>query len=186
MLFPVAVHAEGSSTLGAYIRPVGGIQPGDPVPKFHAKGIHGEDIDFQNILAENNYIVLAFWSMYCQACIEKFNAMVSIQQKYEDRGLKVISVNTDGEYRKGEQTIRNFIRSYEERQNIKVNFPILYDESNWLALAMHIDFLPTIISVDSSGKIRNIYKRFGEDTEEEILAGIEKIVVDLLAASGGP
>ena len=113
--------------------------------------------------------------------------MASIQEKYLDEGRKGSAGKTDGEYRKGEQSIRDFIRSYEERQGIKVNFPVLYDESNWLALAMHIDFLPTIITVDSSGKIRKIYKRFGEDTDEEIFAGIEKIVVELITSSGdGP
>jgi alkyl hydroperoxide reductase subunit AhpC len=182
---PSSVHATGSSTLGAYILPVGGAKPGDAVPKFQAKGIYGEDLSFDAILAENKYVVLTFWSMYCKACIEKFNAMVAIQEKYRDQGLKVVSINTDGEYRKGEQSIRNFITGFEERQGIKVNFPILYDESNWLALAMNIDFLPTIITVDSSGKIRQIYRRFGEVTEEDILAGVEKIVVDLIAASSG-
>ena len=185
MFPPAPSHATGSSTLGAYILPVGGIKPGDPVPKFQAKGIYGEDLNFDEILSKNKYVVLTFWSMYCKACIEKFNAMVAIQEKYREQGLKVVSVNTDGEYRKGEQSIRNFISSFEERQGIKVNFPILYDESNWLALAMNIDFLPTIVTVDSSGNIRQIYRRFGEITEEEILAGIEKIVVDLIAVSDG-
>jgi len=186
VLFPPAPsHATGSSTLGAYILPVGGVKPGDPVPKFQAKGIYGEDLNFDDILAENKYVVLTFWSMYCKACIEKFNAMVAIQEKYREQGLKVVSINTDGEYRKGEQSIRSFIASLEERQGIKVNFPILYDESNWLALAMNIDFLPTIVTVDSSGDIRQIYRRFGEVTEEQILSGIEKIVVELIAVSDG-
>lgn len=175
----------GSSAMGAYIRPVGGVQVGDRIPNFHAKGIYGEDLDLGNLLQYDKKIVLAFWSMYCSACLEKFNAMIEIQKKYEYSGLVVISVNTDGEYGKGEQTIRDFISSYEKKHGVKINFPVLYDETNWLTLALSIDFLPTIITVDANGRVHSIYRRFGESDENEILAGIEGIVQDLMAG-GAP
>jgi alkyl hydroperoxide reductase subunit AhpC len=124
--------------------------------------------------------------MYCQACIEKFDAMISIQKKYEYSGLVVVSVNTDGEYRKGEQAIRDFIDAYEKQHALKVNFPVLYDETNWLALAMNVNFLPTIITVSPDGKVHDIYRRFGEGKKEDILPGIEEIVLDLIAGAPKP
>jgi len=182
-LAPAALAGPGVD--GAYIRPVGGVAPGDPVPPFHAKGLYGEDLDLANLIKYDKKVVLAFWSMYCAACVEKFDAMIAIQKKYEYSGLVVISVNTDGEYRKGEQVIRDFISRYEEKNGVKVNFPVLYDETNWLALAMNVNFLPTIITVDPEGKIHNIYRQFGESDKEAILAGIENIVTDLLGLKGG-
>jgi alkyl hydroperoxide reductase subunit AhpC len=175
----------GSLEVGAYIIPVGGIKVGDAVPVFHAKGIFGEDLDLSTLLKSDKRIVLAFWSMYCAACLEKFSSMITIQEKYRGEGLEVISINTDGEYRKSEQAIRDFISSYEEKQGAKVNFPILYDESNWLALAMNVNFLPTIVTVDKQGKVHNIYRRFGEENESEILQGIESIVQELLTSGEG-
>jgi alkyl hydroperoxide reductase subunit AhpC len=183
ILFPSGTFA-AALEVGAYIIPVGGIKVGDSVPVFHAKGIFGEDLDLSALLQSDKRIVLAFWSMYCSACLEKFSSMIAIQEKYKGEGLEVISINTDGEYRKSEQAIRNFISSYEEKQGTKVNFPILYDESNWLALAMNVNFLPTIITVDKRGKVHNIYRRFGEESESEILEGIEAIVKELLSAGG--
>lgn len=184
ILFPSGTFA-GSLEVGAYIIPVGGVKVGDSVPAFHAKGIFGEDLDLEALIQADKKIVLAFWSMYCSACLEKFSSMITIQERYRGAGLEVISINTDGEYRKNEQAIRDFIASYEEKQGSKVNFPVLYDESNWLALAMNVNFLPTIITVDSQGKVRNIYRRFGEESEAEILEGIETIVKELLALGEG-
>ncbi len=184
IFFPSGSFA-GSLEVGAYIIPVGGIKVGDSVPVFHAKGIFGEDLDLSVLLKSNKKIVLAFWSMYCSACLEKFSSMIAIQEKYKEAGLEVISVNTDGEYRKSEQAIMKFISDYESREGMKVNFPVLYDESNWLALAMNVNFLPTIITVDGQGKVHNIYRRFGEESESEILEGIETIVKELLASGGG-
>jgi thiol-disulfide isomerase/thioredoxin len=186
LLFLTSTALAGSGVEGAYIRPVGGVGPGDPVPSFHAKGLYGEDLDLGNLLKYEKKVVLAFWSMYCQACVEKFDAMIAIQNKYEYSGLVVISINTDGEYRKGEQVIRDFIGAYEKQHGVKVNFPVLYDETNWLALAMNVNFLPTIITVNSEGKVHNIYRRFGEGSKEEILTGIEDIVLDLIAVTSKP
>lgn len=185
LLFCATVAQAGPGVDGAYIRPVGGVAAGDPVPPFHAKGLYGEDLDLASLIKHEKKVVLAFWSMYCAACVEKFDAMIAIQKKYEYSGLVVISVNTDGEYRKGEQVIRDFISRYEKKHGVKVNFPVLYDETNWLALAMNVNFLPTIITVDPEGKIHNIYRRFGESDKEAILAGIESIVTDLLGIKGG-
>lgn len=186
LLFLTSTALAGPGIEGAYIRPVGGVGPGDPVPPFHAKGLYGEDLDLGSLLKYEKKVILAFWSMYCQACVEKFDAMIAIQKKYEYTGLVVISVNTDGEYRKGEQTIRDFISAYEKKHGVKVNFPVLYDETNWLALAMNVNFLPTIISVTSEGKVHDIYRRFGEGDKDDILSGIEDIVLDLIAHGPKP
>jgi thiol-disulfide isomerase/thioredoxin len=180
MLSPCGLLA-GSARSDAYILPAGGISEGDPVPYFHAKAIDGEDISLDNLLISDKKIVLAFWSMYCSACVEKFNSMIAIQKKYENEGVFVISVNTDGEYRRGEGAIRNFISEFETRQGVKVNFPVLYDETNWLALAMNIDFLPMIITVDGKGRVHKVYRKFGEGTDEKIYEGIEVIVKALIA-----
>ena len=54
--------AASSSNLGAYIRPVGGIQPGDPVPDFHAKGLFGEDLDLSKLLEYEKKVVLTIFT----------------------------------------------------------------------------------------------------------------------------
>jgi len=57
----------------------------------------------------------------CKACVEKFSALVALQAKYEPQGLQVISVNTDGEYQEGEETIREFLGTIEAK--LKINYP---------------------------------------------------------------
>jgi peroxiredoxin len=170
---------------GAYIREVGKLRVGDQVPRFKAKDIYGVEVCLDQDLQSSKKVVLTFWSMYCQACIEKFNATVAVQKKYEAQGLRVISVNTDGEYRKGEQTIRDFLAEYERKNAVKINFPVLYDETNWVAHAMRIEFLPSIISVDPQGRVHGFYQGFDEASEQEIQQGIEHLAQQLIAAFPG-
>lgn len=168
---PAALPAAPLSA-GAYINAAGQLGVGDPVPMFHARDIYGTVICIEDLLRAGRKPMLAFWSMYCKACLEKFTSMIAIQKKYGHQGLLVISINTDGEYKRGEKAIREFIADFERRRGVKVNFPVLYDERNWVPQAMNIEFLPTIITVDPAGRVMEFYQSFGESSQEEILEGI--------------
>lgn len=159
------------------------IKIGTRVPAFKARGVFGTEVDFEALVHSGRPVILSFWSKYCKACVEKFSSLVALQTKYESRGLQVISVNTDGEYREGETTIREFLGTIETQRKIKINFPVIYDEKNWIPYALGINFLPTIIAVDSQGGVLDFYQKFDEAGEAEILAGIEALVLKAVAAS---
>jgi len=167
---------------GSYILPAGQLRRGDLVPRFQAIDIYGVEVDLEKLLRAGKHPLLAFWSMYCKSCIEKFDAMTTIQSRYASQNLVVISINTDGEYRRGPQMVRDFISDYERRRGIRINFPILYDERNWVAQAMNVEILPTIVTVDEVGRVGNFYQSFGRSTRknvpagQEVLAGLEELV----------
>jgi cytochrome c biogenesis protein CcmG, thiol:disulfide interchange protein DsbE len=188
---PCRAADAGAPSAGAYILSTGKMRRGDLVPRFQAVDIYGAEIDLEGLLRSGKRPLLAFWSMYCKSCVEKFDSMILLQSRYASQGLAVVSINTDGEYRRGPKVVRDFIADYERRSGRKVNFPILYDERNWVAQAMSIEFLPTIVTVDEVGRIGSFYQSFGEHSEGEILAGLEGIVRQALrlpvgeAAAGG-
>jgi len=177
---PALAGDVGTPSAGAYILATGKLRRGDLVPKFEAVDIYGGEVSLEGLLAEGKRPILAFWSMYCKSCVEKFDAMVELQGRYASEGLAVVSINTDGEYRRGVAEVRQFIADYERRRGIRINFPILYDEKNWVPQAMNIEFLPTIVVVDAVGRVESFYQSFGEHTEEEILAGLETLVREAL------
>ena len=135
-LLPAAVPARAEADKvtrysGIYVMDPSQIRIGSRVPAFRAKGLNGSEVDFEAIVQGGRPVILAFWSRYCKACVEKFSALVALQAKYGPQGLQVISVNTDGEYREGEEKIREFLGTIEAKLKIKINF------------------LPTIIAVDA-------------------------------------
>jgi alkyl hydroperoxide reductase subunit AhpC len=178
--FPAApgqgADAPPAPSAGSYILPAGQLRRGDLVPRFQAVDIYGVDVDLSSLLKAGKHPLLAFWSMYCKSCVDKFDAMTTLQSRYASQGLVVISVNTDGEYRRGPQVVRDFIADYERHHKVKVNFPILYDERNWVAQSMNVEVLPTIVTVDEVGRVAGFYQSFGQNRESEILAGLEELV----------
>ncbi|MHB8835543.1 MAG: redoxin domain-containing protein [Candidatus Methylomirabilia bacterium] len=167
---------------GSYILPTGQLRRGDLVPRFQAVDIYGVEVDLEKLLRAGKHPLLAFWSMYCKSCIDKFDAMTTIQSRYASQDLVVISINTDGEYRRGPQMVRDFIADYERRRGVRINFPILYDERNWVAQAMNVEVLPTIVTVDEVGRVGNFYQSFGKTTKKDVpagqavIAGLEELV----------
>ena len=182
----VPARAEADSVThysGVYVMDPSQIRIGTRVPAFKARGIFGTEVDLEALVKSGRPVILAFWSKYCKACVEKFSALVALQTKYEPQGLQVISVNTDGEYRDGESTIREFLGTIESQRKIKINFPVIYDEKNWIPYALGINFLPTIIAVDAQGRVLDFYQKFDEAGEAEILAGIEALVKKAVATA---
>jgi len=179
---PLPSAGPPATSAGSYILPSGQLRRGDLVPRFQAVDIYGVEVDLEKLLRAGKHPLLAFWSMYCKSCIDKFDAMTTLQSRYASQGLVVISINTDGEYRRGPQMIRDFIADYERRRGIRINFPILYDERNWVAQAMNVEILPTIITVDEVGRVGGFYQSFGKTARselpagQEVLAGLEELV----------
>jgi alkyl hydroperoxide reductase subunit AhpC len=182
-LFPTPSRAGDAAapSAGAYILSSGQLRRGDPVPEFTAVDIYGVEITLKGLLRSGKRPLLAFWSMYCKSCVEKFNALITLQARYASEGLAVVSINTDGEYRRGTKMVRDFISDYERRHSVRVNFPVLYDERNWVAQAMNIEFLPTIVTVDRVGRVGGFYQSFGEGGEEAILAGLDALAREALS-----
>jgi len=180
LLFSAAAPCRGADAQvpsgGSYILPSGQLRRGDIVPRFQAVDIYGVEVDLEKLLRAGKRPMLAFWSMYCKSCIDKFDAMTTLQSRYASQGLVVISINTDGEYRRGPQMVRDFIADYERRHEVKANFPILYDERNWVAQAMNVEILPTIIMVDEAGRVGNFYQSFGKNAGQGVLAGLDELV----------
>jgi thiol-disulfide isomerase/thioredoxin len=177
-----ATAADGPPSAGAYILSTGRLRTGAPVPAFHARDIYGKVVCLEDLMRSGRKPLIAFWSIYCKACVQKFNAMIAVQKKYGDRGVTVISVNTDGEYKRSEQEIREFIAAYEREHDVTVNFPVLFDARNWLPQAMNIEFLPTIVTVDPQSRVLEFYQKFSEVDDADILRGISGLADRLLAA----
>jgi thiol-disulfide isomerase/thioredoxin len=168
-----------------YVMDPSQIVVGTQVPQFKAKGLLGKEVDFEAIVKSGRPVILAFWSKYCKACVEKFTALVALQAKYEGQGLQVISVNTDGEYKEGEEKVREFLGTIEAQRKITINFPVIYDERNRIPHALGINFLPTIVAVDAQGRVLDFYQKFDEASEAQILAGIEALIKKALATVPG-
>jgi thiol-disulfide isomerase/thioredoxin/RNAse (barnase) inhibitor barstar len=127
--------------------------------------------------------VVAFWSIYCQPCVAEISSLLKFQERYPGK-VKVVGVNTDGELPPAR--VRTFIERYEQFEDRKITYPIVFDEKNAITRQVGVGFLPTVMAVGTDGKVLGVFVGFEEKDEEDILAGIEALIPGLAKAEAAP
>ncbi len=111
-------------------------------------------------------VYLDFWASWCGPCRQSFPWMNEMQQRYGDKGFKVIAVNLDKE-----QSLREkFITT------LPPKFIIAFDPEGAVAEQYGVEGMPSSYIIDRNGNIYTHHLGFREkDTAE-----LEKTIQSLL------
>ena len=102
-----------------------------------------KELDLERSL-RGHAVVLDFWATWCGPCQAEAPIVNTIAQRYKDRGLVVVGVNTSDE----DGLAARFVAEK------GLTFPIVYDEGNSDREATTASTsLPTLIVVSKTGKI---------------------------------
>jgi len=104
-------------------------------------------------------VLLDFWATWCGPCAEETPMIDKVAQRYKDRGLVVVGVNTSD--------APNLARPWVERR--RITFPIVFDASNEVAAGYGVDNLPTLVLVSRAGKVIAMRTGMTGDAELEAL-----------------
>lgn len=143
---------------------VNALTVGQPAPDFTLKNMQGEN----QRLAEQKgqIIVLNFWASWCGPCRKEMPALQALQDKYSDLGVAVWGVNVEQENQAG----RDFI------SEIKVDFPIFFDDSNSISANYQVEAMPTTVLIDRNGDVRYVFKGYRTGYEKKYAKAIKKLI----------
>ena len=118
---------------------------GQTAPDFTLKTLTGNRVSLRQ-LTRKGPVMLVFYEtqcVYCYAHIAEFNAL---HDKYHDKGLSILAIDYVGEYIVD-------IKAYAKDNGLK--YTVITDKlaSIDVAEAYHVAGSPTIVVVDSNGKI---------------------------------
>lgn len=141
-------------------------KPGDKAPDFTLKSIANTDVKLSSY-AGKSVVLLNFWGLRCGACLEEMPYLEKIGKTYQDKGLVVLGVDTDGV---GPEDV---IATLEEVQ-VKVSYPLLVDPE-FAVTDTYTNFLvPLTIVIDKAGTIRYIHTGFEKGTEKHYEDAVRK------------
>ena len=72
-----------------------GLEVGNRAPLFSGKGLEQETIDLKAEAAKADYVLLDFWASWCGPCRAEFPHLRRLNERYGNRGLKIIGVCSD-------------------------------------------------------------------------------------------
>ncbi len=115
---------------------------------------------------------VTFWATWCPPCRAELPVLEELYKTYRDKGFEVVGVNldTDGDV----ETIKKMTHE------MGITFPILRDARARYARELLVQNLPTLLVLDSSGKIIEAHVGSSPDIRKEL----GMIIEDAVASSG--
>ena|SRR5579883_3272517 len=104
-------------------------------------------------------VILDFWATWCGPCQAEAPIVNKVAQRYRDRGLVVVGVNTND----------SPTRAHAWATSRGIGFPIVFDAGEATARAYGVDSLPTLVVVSRTGKILATRTGVTDDAELEAL-----------------
>jgi len=167
----VPLLAEAQSTTGEP-SPTELLAPGTTAPSFIVPDIQDRPVDLDQYLGKSP-VVISFWSIYCDSCVDEMLALQKLEDKYQGQGLVILAVNED--IRVPLERIRRFVERLEKFRG-KITYPLLFDEGSEIFNAYKASTLPTLVLIDRNGQIVSYSRGFDPEGEIDLLASIETLV----------
>lgn len=118
------------------------IMPSRNAPKLISKDLSQNIINIRNY--NNKVVLVSFWATWCPPCIKELPSLNRLQQKYQSKGLEVITIN----FGENKNTINKFLNTY------KINAKVLLDQDLNIAKRWKIYVVPSNFIVDKQGKLK--------------------------------
>lgn len=141
-------------------------------------GIQAQTVtDFQLKDTENttrNYLELKgekltlidFWTTWCKPCNKAIPELNKIYNTYKDKGVAIIGISCDGP--------RSIAKVAPLSKSLQIQYPILLDIDSEIKNRLNLMAFPTLILVNSKGKIIWIHEGFVSGDAELIIAELER------------
>lgn len=121
-------------------------------------------------LAGRSVVLVNFWGVRCQNCIEEMPFLERLYHKYGGKGLAIIGVNTDGI---DGTMVRKFLPNLPQ-----VSYPLAVDTEFKVNDAFQMSAAPLNIVVAKDGTVRYRHEGYEPAIEQEYIDLIEKLLAE--------
>jgi thiol-disulfide isomerase/thioredoxin len=137
------------------------------LPEFSLKDLDNNIRSFDDLKGEE-LTLFDFWATWCKPCRKAIPELNKIYDVYKERGVQIIGVNCDGP--------RSTAKVAPMAKSLQIKYPVLLDINSDLMNEMNLANFPTLIAVNSKGKVVYIHEGFGLGDEIEIKEAIDDLI----------
>lgn len=135
------------------------------VKNFNLKDTQNTNRSYEELKGEK-LTVIDFWATWCKPCLKAIPELNTIFNQYKDKGVSFIGINCDGP--------RSVAKVGPMSKSLQIEYPVLLDIDSTVKTQLNLSAFPTLIIVNSKGKIVWLHEGFVSGDEKEIIAQIEK------------
>lgn len=131
---------------------------------FTLKSRSGKNIKLSELRGE--VVMLNFWASWCGPCRQEMPLLEKIHKKYKRLGFTLLGVNVE----ENSSAAKNYLK------DVKVSFPILFDNTNKTSKLYDVSAMPTTILIDRNGNKRFLHKGYKPGYENDYKKQIKKLL----------
>lgn len=124
-------------------------------PNFTLKSISGKNLKLSEYRGQ--VVMINFWASWCAPCRQEMPLLEDLYKKYKGLGFTLLGINVEQDSSKAKTLLRN----------IKVSFPILFDNKNKVSKLYKVSAMPTTVIVDRDGNLRYLHKGYKPGYERD-------------------
>lgn len=133
-------------------------------PNFTLKSRSGKNIKLSEL--RGDVVMLNFWASWCGPCRKEMPLLEKIHKKYKRLGFTLLGVNVEED----SNAAKNYLK------DVKVTFPVLFDNTNKTSKLYDVSAMPTTILIDRNGNKRFIHKGYKEGYENDYVKQVKKLL----------
>ena len=115
-------------------------------------------------------VLVQFWGIRCAPCIAEFGVLAALQQKYGERGLQVIGINTD---RIDPEQLAQAMAA----RDLNPPYPIILDNDFSISKRYTNYLIPVSVLIDRSGVVQAVHTGYRPRLDAVLGAEIEGLIV---------
>jgi len=141
------------------------ISNGQQVKNFRLNDLDNTSRSFTELKGER-LTIIDFWATWCKPCNKAIPELNKIYDSYKDKGVQIIGINCDGP--------RSINKVAPLASALQIKYHVLTDIDSEVMKDLNINAFPTLIIVNSQGKIVWLHEGFNSGDEKTIIEEIEK------------
>ena len=135
------------------------------LPFFHLDGTTTTLDDY----AGKSVLVVNFWGLRCQNCIEEMPFLEKLHNKYAPKGLVILGVNTDG-------VPADLLKRFLPQLPVTLSYPLVVDHDFTLADGFKMTAAPLTVLIARDSSVRYRHEGYDPSNEAEYVRIIEELL----------
>lgn len=133
-------------------------------PDFTLKSLKGSNLKLSEF--RGDVVMINFWATWCGPCRQEMPILNDLYLKYRDKGFTLLGVNVEKNTSKAASMIRD----------LRVVYPVLFDQQSEVSKLYKVDDMPSTILVDRDGKIRYLHNGYVSGTEDQYVREVRELM----------
>ena len=149
--YVVKMNIQGGGR-GGVVSAMGNVKIGQVAPDFSTLDLSNRTVSLSSYRGQK-VVLLDFWATWCGPCRLEMISLQTLQEKYQNQGLEILSLN------QGEDA--ELVRQFITRK--KYGFHVLLDAAGAVNNLYGVRGIPTLVLVDKAGVIQRLEVGYAED-----------------------